>query len=496
MSNEISTQQTSLTGQTLYATLDGLTSPNVGLRWNTSTTAFETVTSADWTNYAITMTEATGTGYFTCNQPSGIPAGTPLSVTIYQRIGGSPATTDPVKGAGMIGGTSYVAPPTNFPLLGITSDGKISEVVLCDTLTTYTNNTPQTGDVYGSGFTSSLSSIITTNINATISSRSTYAGGAVASVTAPVTVNAINGLAPPTNWNDQSIDTSGRVLLQPSQPSVTIPTVTTVGTTTTTTNLTNSPNSGDFTTTMKASLNSATPASVTGAVGSVTGNIGGNLLGNVDGNVMGSVASVTAPGTLANASIDIPTFTSSAWEVIARRLVSTGVTTPVTADHYKVGGFDANGNLYYESSNISPQIFIWNDGAGWTMSETLLVDGSAYWTTGSSSNVLGPYSAQGTATGIPTVTFKGGAMLDALQLGGPVDSNLNFGQVGLTPRALDSIADSALTVGDALVAALCIGAGKQAIDSAGTTYTIETPSTGTVIRTFTLSPASLQQSRS
>lgn len=65
-----------------------------------------------------------------------------------------------------------------------------------------------------------------------------------------------------------------------------IPVVTTVTTTTTATNLTNAPTSGDFTATMKTSLNAATPASVTGAVGSVTGNVGGN--------VVGSVASVTA----------------------------------------------------------------------------------------------------------------------------------------------------------------------------------------------------------
>jgi len=50
--------------------------------------------------------------------------------------------------------------PTNFAALGITAGGKISEVVLCDTLTTYTGDTPQTGDSYarigatGSGLTS------------------------------------------------------------------------------------------------------------------------------------------------------------------------------------------------------------------------------------------------------------------------------------------------------------------------------------------------------
>lgn len=82
--------------------------------------------------------------------------------------------------------------------------------------------------------------------------------------------------------------------------SVASPTNITAGTITTATNLTNAPTSGDFTAAMKTSLNAATPASVTGSVGSVTGNVGGNVVGsvgsvtgNVGGNVVGSVASVT-----------------------------------------------------------------------------------------------------------------------------------------------------------------------------------------------------------
>lgn len=60
----------------------------------------------------------------------------------------------------------------------------------------------------------------------------------------------------------------------------------------TATNLTNAPTAGDFTATMKTSLNAATPASVTGAVASVTGNVGGNVVGSV-GSVVGAVGSVT-----------------------------------------------------------------------------------------------------------------------------------------------------------------------------------------------------------
>lgn len=68
--------------------------------------------------------------------------------------------------------------------------------------------------------------------------------------------------------------------------------VTTVITTTTATNLTNAPTAGDFTSTMKTSLNAATPASVTGSVGSVTGNVGGNVTGSV-GSVVAGVTVTT-----------------------------------------------------------------------------------------------------------------------------------------------------------------------------------------------------------
>lgn len=43
-----------------------------------------------------------------------------------------------------------------------------------------------------------------------------------------VLVTKVNGVTPPTNWNLESIDSSGRVLLQPTQTGVTIPTVTTL----------------------------------------------------------------------------------------------------------------------------------------------------------------------------------------------------------------------------------------------------------------------------
>ena len=72
----------------------------------------------------------------------------------------------------------------------------------------------------------------------------------------------------------------------------------TAGTITTVTNLTNAPSAGDFTATMKTSLNAATPASVTGSVGSVVGLTASNLDATVSSRL--ATAGYTAPD---NASI-------------------------------------------------------------------------------------------------------------------------------------------------------------------------------------------------
>lgn len=72
-------------------------------------------------------------------------------------------------------------------------------------------------------------------------------------------------------------------------------------------------------------------------------------------------------------------------------------------------------------------------------------------------------------------------------------ASINLAQTGLSPRALDSVADASLTVGDGLVSAICGAAGKES--TALTTYLVKTPSTGTTIRAFTLDDATTPTSR-
>ena len=86
-------------------------------------------------------------------------------------------------------------------------------------------------------------------------------------------------------------------------------------------------------------------------------------------------------------------------------------------------------------------------------------------------------------------TFAGGAVASVTS---PV--NLNLSQTLSTARALDTIADTSLTINDGLHCAIGGTAGKTS--QAGTTYTRETPFTGTVLRTFTLDSATQPSQRS
>ncbi len=97
---------------------------------------------------------------------------------------------------------------------------------------------------------------------------------------------------------------------------------------------------------------------------------------------------------------------------------------------------------------------------------------------------LGPHITRGTCSGVDDVEVVAQVVAGYA---------LDLTQTGLTPRSLNSVADSALTVGDALLASICSAAGKESVVS--TTYTVKTPSTGSVIRTFTLDSGTVPSSR-
>jgi hypothetical protein len=158
-----------------------------------------------------------------------------------------------------------------------------------------------TGNVGGNvvGSVGSVVARVTANTDELAGQTVTAAAGvtfpsSVASPTNITTVGAVSGaVGSVTDQLAGQTVTAGAGVTFPT--SVASPTNITAGTITTATNLTNAPTSGDFTAAMKTSLNAATPASVTGAVGSVTGAVG-SVTGNVGGNVTGSVGSVASGG--------------------------------------------------------------------------------------------------------------------------------------------------------------------------------------------------------
>jgi hypothetical protein len=66
-------------------------------------------------------------------------------------------------------------------------------------------------------------------------------------------------------------------------------------------------------------------------------------------------------------------------------------------------------------------------------------------------------------------------------------------QVLSTARALDAIGDTSLTINDVFHCAVAAATGKEV--QSGTSYVVKTPSTGTVLRTFTLDSSTSPTSR-
>jgi len=101
MSNEIQYYDSALSGSNLYAIIraqDGTVRNVVGGSWDATPTAGEI------DNYDIALTEQSTLGLFYANEPSGVTSATvSYSITIHERIGASPAASDPVLMQGVLG---------------------------------------------------------------------------------------------------------------------------------------------------------------------------------------------------------------------------------------------------------------------------------------------------------------------------------------------------------------------------------------------------------
>lgn len=103
MANELKVTHTQ-TGQTLYALIFN----SDGQVWSTTgTPAFVTYATANLANYAVSLTElGTASRIYMGNFPTGITAAEDYSVSVFARVGGSPAEGDALVATGRIVWTS------------------------------------------------------------------------------------------------------------------------------------------------------------------------------------------------------------------------------------------------------------------------------------------------------------------------------------------------------------------------------------------------------
>ena len=98
MAKEIEIQTTA--GLNAYALVRDPASANI---WQTTTNTFASYVAANVANYAIALTEqGTGAGYYTGDFPSAITTPGSYPVAVFQRLGGSPASTDTFLGDGIV----------------------------------------------------------------------------------------------------------------------------------------------------------------------------------------------------------------------------------------------------------------------------------------------------------------------------------------------------------------------------------------------------------
>lgn len=107
-------------------------------------------------------------------------------------------------------------------------------------------------------------------------------------------------------------------------------------------------------------------------------------------------------------------------------------------------------------------------------------------------NVVGSVASVTGAVGSVTGNVGGNVVGSVASVTAAVTVSLT--QTLGTPRALDAIADGSMQLNDALWCAVAAAAGKESVT--GTTYLVQTPSTGTTLRTFTLDSGTAPTSRS
>lgn len=96
------------TGSTLYAVIHNPDGTVWNTTLNTGAGGWEAFNSAHWSQYAISLTEQSPTGYYRGTYPTAI-TGVLTTEAVYVQLGGSPATSDSVTGLAQTQGANMAA---------------------------------------------------------------------------------------------------------------------------------------------------------------------------------------------------------------------------------------------------------------------------------------------------------------------------------------------------------------------------------------------------
>lgn len=258
---------------------------------------------------------------------------------------------------------------------------------------------------------------------------------------------------------DQISNSAGKLLLQATQSGVTIPTVTTVTNQLTAaaiaTGIWQDSTAGDFTTASSIGKSLYTTGNAPGAASGIA--LVGSNMGTVS-SVTGAVGSVTA-GVTVTTNNDKTGYT----------LI---VTPPTAATIATTVWQDTTAGDFTTASSIGKSLYTSGNAPGAASGIALV--GSNMGTATSVSGAVGSVTgAVGSVTG-----NVGGNVVGSV-------GSLTLTQTLSAARALDSIADTSVTLNDALQCAVASVA-AQMDASGGTTLVIKTASTGTTLRTKTL----------
>ena len=153
-------------------------------------------------------------------------------------------------------------------------------------------------------------------------------------------------------------------------------------------------------------------------------------------------------------------------------LISTGTTSPVTADEYYINGL-YGGIVYYVG--VSTSQYIWTDGVHWNITTTspgtIPNSGTSYFQTASGATSVGPYVLQansGSGSGTPVVVAHGNAVLAGFQ---PETVNIT-GSIGSVSNVVT--ANVTEVGGSAITGGILQTADLTAIVNAIMAYAVET----------------------